>query len=57
MPYSQIYVLGLQLAQLTYYLPIYYFENCDSIGSVEEFTLIDGGVATDNPVINTNSIL
>nr|XP_027095218.1 patatin-like protein 2 isoform X2 [Coffea arabica] len=31
------------------YLPAYYFQNHDELGNVQEFNLIDGGVAANNP--------
>lgn len=33
------------------YLPAYYFENKDQQGESEEFNLIDGGIAANNPVM------
>lgn len=34
-------------------LPAYSFKNQDSDGNVQEFNLIDGGVAASNPVRNS----
>ncbi|XP_027090141.1 patatin-like protein 2 isoform X1 [Coffea arabica] len=33
------------------YLPAYYFQNHDELGNVQEFNLIDGGVAANNPAL------
>ena len=35
------------------YFPAHYFKNQDKQGKTEEFNLIDGGVAANNPVICT----
>lgn len=32
------------------YLPAHYFKNQDKDGHVQEFNLVDGGVAANNPV-------
>lgn len=34
------------------YLPAHYFKNQDKDGNFQEFNLVDGGVAANNPVIN-----
>ena len=33
------------------YFPAYYFKNQDKEGQTQEFDLIDGGVAANNPVL------
>ena len=33
------------------YVPAYYFKNQDKEGQTQEFDLIDGGVAANNPVL------
>lgn len=35
------------------FLPAHYFKNSDAQGKEQEFNLIDGGLAANNPVVNT----
>ena len=37
------------------YFPAYHFKTKDSEGNDREFNLVDGGVAANNPVRNSNS--
>ena len=39
------------------YLPAHYFKTEDNKGDVTEYNLIDGGVAANNPVCESQKIL
>lgn len=42
--------IGIGTSAAPTYFPAHYFETKDSAGKVENFNLVDGGVAANNPV-------
>jgi patatin-like phospholipase/acyl hydrolase len=38
------------------YFPAHYFRNEDTLGNVQDFNLIDGGMAANNPVSSLTKI-